>query len=1022
MKKNSKITYQLSMIMIFAILFTNPVFAQKGKGKRAKKAIIEVASVLTNEAGMPIKDALVVANEGANQIYTDEKGAFSLKVSEGSVLLIEAFGYETKMINVNTGEVVPSQISLAVAPVYMGQKDRVTLPMEVQEYRRNIVGAVTTIQGAQLESQLEPELSNTLQGQGMGLIARTNTGGMANNPASLFLRGLHRDGQNEAITVVDGIERPIDDLMAEEIETIELLKDATAKILYGPRAANGVIYVTTKKGTSHKKEINVSLDYGIGTPSRMPEFLDSYNYAVLYNEARKNDGLVPYYTDADIQGYQNSKGPNDLLYPNVDAYNYYLRDNVNYTKATTEFMGGNDASQYAVVLGYLGYSGLQDVGAQPAKNRFNIRGNLNVKITDAVSAFMGVAGRIDYWKTGGINHAETFSRLSTHRPNEYPVFIEHEDAPVSKKFPTLGGSFDRAGNIYGALAFGDTHENYLNGQVNFGMKFNLDELTKGLTAKTFITFDNYFTGTRVLNQEAPTYAQRWITGPSGQDSLIFVKTQTENRNTDYTLSTSSNIRNSGINGQFNYNRAFGGHSLNADLGLMYFNKQVPGYDQDITNSNSFLRANYSYSNKYIAELDLALMGSNRFVEGNRTQMAYAIGAAWIMSEETFMEQSDVVDFLKLKASWGVLGYDAATSHFLYENRWYNNGNVSFAERNTNGLTRTTLDLIGNPDLGWEKSRELNIGVEAILLQNKLSFTMNYFNELRYDIIQKVSAEHSAIFGGLFPYYNWGKVKNSGIEAEIQWTERKGDFEYSLGANMIYVKNELVKGNEVEYPDQYRSTIGLPTDAIMGYQSLGIYGKDVALAGAPQQTFGKYGIGSLAYADLNGDMVIDDRDRSQIGNNFPRTSLGVDVDLKYKGWGLYVLGTSELGVDAWMDNAYFRNAGNGKYSVLALDRYHPVNNPEGVSPALTTTQADNDFAGSDFWLVNSSFFRLKNIELSYTFTFKEPTAVAKNIKVYTRGNNLLVLSKMKDLDPEAMNSGVNNYPVMTTVAAGVSVSF
>jgi hypothetical protein len=492
---------------------------------------------------------------------------------------------------------------------------------------------------------------------------------------------------------------------------------------------------------------------------------------------------------------------------------------------------------------------------------------------------------------------------------------------------------------------------------------------------------------------------------------------------NYTIGSSLISRNLGFTAQLNYDRNLGSGRLTTTAGYFYYLKENPGSDQDVENINAYMRANYALNSKYVFEVDLGYMGSNRFKQGNRYFLSPVFGAAWIISDESFMQNVSVIDYLKIKGSWGKLGYDASTNHYLYQNRWYNNGNMIFGESN-NGLNQgiTSLDVIGNPELDWETSQELNIGIEGIAVNNRLFFELNYFDETRDNIIEKVNSQYSALFGGLFPAMNWGKVNNRGFEGQIYWEETKGNLIYKVGGNFIYSKNKVLQKDEIAFPDEYRQTVGLSSDAMMGYRSRGLFGRDVDLNGAPNQSFGYYGVGDIAYLDLNNDAVIDDRDLEKIGNSFPRTTLGLDINLQYKGWGLYTLGTASLGVNSYLNNAYYTNYGTGKYSNIALDRYHAVNNPEGSQPRLTTTQADNNRINSDFWMENTGFFRLKNVELSYTLTSNSPNAVLKKVIVYTRSNNLLVVSKVKDLDPEALNAGVLNYPVMSTITAGVSVLF
>lgn len=1022
--KTNRLKYQLSvMIAVLMLIAGGDVLAQK---KRAK--LVEVSSTIVDELNNPIMGAHVLSGEGASSVQSGADGSFTIKVQEGSVILIEAPFYEDYVWSLSK-DPAKSELIMIQAPLYAGQNDDVHLPVLLKEKKRNVVGAITEIDGDLLEKYHDPLLSNALQGLGMGLIVRNTTGGLAGNSASLIMRGLSRGGSDGIITIVDGIERPIDDVNASAVESVTLLKDATAKILYGSRAANGVLMITTKRGEAHKRVLTTKVDYGVGQPLRLPDFLNSRDYAELYNEARVNDGLAPVYSQDDLTAYENSTGENDLLHPDVDYYDYFLKNYTTSTKVTTEFSGGNNNAQYAVNLGYLGYKGIQSQGPTPRQDRFNIRGNLDAAITENIRAFMDLGTIIDFWKTGGYDHSSTFTALSTHRPNEYPLLIDESlIPPTSRGIPAFGASQAQKSNLLGELAYGgDRTDNFVNAQMNFGLDFDLNKLAEGLTASAFVSFDQYFFARESITPRAPTYMPRVGYSATGQPSdTTMVLMQKEIIDKDYNVDQGAvqTSRRIGYSGQVGYDHKVGVGQLNSTLGYFYFQKEQTGYNQDIKNSNLFLKNNYNVDNKYIAELDLALMGSNRFDSGNKSFFSYALGAGWVMSEEDFLKDVSAIDYLKAKASFGVLGYDATTSYFLHENRYSDGGNVNFGEENKGSSSGVTnINMIANPGLEWEQSREINVGIEGLALDRRLAFEFNYFNTYRSNKIEKVGSEYSAVYGGLYPYTNFGETAMNGFEGEVMWHDNIGDFSYSAGANFVYSKNEQVVKDEIEYNEEYRRTEGLPSDVIMGYRYLGLYGKDVALDGnAPHQTFGEYQEGDMAYEDLNGDGIVNSLDVEEIGNSFPRVSLGVNLDVKYKNWGLYMLGAANLNYMNSYSNTYYRNYGEGKYSTLASDRYHAVNNPTGEQPRLSSVYLPNNSVGSEFWYRDASFFRLKTLEVSYTFN-NVPLSIAQHVKLYATCNNAFVISKEKDgMDVEVPNSGVTNYPLMRTFTAGVSVNF
>jgi len=1020
--KQHSIKKQLVTYLAFIFFFNVGLLpAQEGGGVQDARAEFELK--LENTEGAPVTDAIIYCNEGSRVFFPDKEGRVKVVVEQESVLLIEGRGWASTNIDLSKDK-IPSVVVLEKTAVHLDGNEILNLPMGMEVTRRNNTGAISKVEVEKLKHYPDPLLSNSMQGLGLGLTVEMNAGGMNNNPAALYLRGLPRMSGNNILTIVDGIERPINDLIPEEIESIELLKDATAKISYGPRAANGILMVTTRRGEANKRVIKASADYGIGQATRMPDFINSYNYVRLYNEARQNDGLIPHYSGEDIQGYKNSSGPNDFRYPDVDYYDYFLKNYTNYSKFTTEFSGGNKKAQYAAVGGFLQSEGLEAEGRSPTNSRFNFRGNLDVKINDVISGNMGVATIIDTRDRASLNHYEVFSTLSSHRPNEYPVIID--ESIMSKDSlgtPALGTSFDKSDNLYGDLNYGGYHkEQFISGQTNFGLDFDLGSFVEGLEANTYVTFDNYFFGAEVQNKSAATYARRFIQTPEGEDSIALFELNRAKYNDDIALSSNENYRNAGYFGGFSYNNSFGVHELDMDLGYFLFQREVKGMDQDIKTANTYFRTNYAFDSKYIAELGLSYMGSDKFDRGNRYELFPAAGLGWVVTEEDFMDGTDLFDYLKLKASAGILGFDASTPHYLYEKRWEDTGNVSFGEQNNNNQGKVSFGQEASPGLDWEKSREINLGLEGVGFNYKLMFEVNYFNELRYDIIQYASAVYPELYGKWYPYLNIGEVKNQGFELQVNWREQFDDFSYDIGANVLWSDNEIVKQNEVNHVDEYLRTTGESSDAMYGYVSEGLFGKDVDIDSHPTQHLGDYQEGDIAYKDLNNDDIIDERDREKLGNSFPSTNLGLDVSLKYKGWGLYALGSASLGVNSWLDNSYYWMNGEGKYSSKAMDRYHPENNPNGIYPRLTTASGSNNYRNSDFWMANTSFFRLKNLELSYTFNNKNRSALTRKVKIYARGSNLFVLSEVDDLDPEALNAGVNNYPVLSFFTGGISVSF
>lgn len=893
--------------------------------------------------------------------------------------------------------------------------------------RHDPVGAGGRIEGEELVSYPDLLLGNALQGKAAGLVVMPTLSGLGNGSSDFFLRGNHGMENNQAIVMVDGIERNFDELIAEEIESVELLKDPVTKIQYGPRAANGVLWVTTKRGMKNRRIIRASAEAGITRVTRLPEYIQAYQYATLYNEARRNDGLPEFYTPQQLEGYGNSSGANDFLYPDADYYDAFLKKQSLYRKVSVEVNGGSDQVQYALILGYTGNGGYEKVGDTPGFNRLNMRGNLDVKVTDYLSVAGGIAVQLGIRNWGSQSAENVFAALSTHRPNEYPFLIDPVKIGMpadSTGVPSFGGSMQKPDNLYADMMYGGfSSERNLNSQANLGLNFTLDRIVKGLKASAYVMFDNYNYFMNGQRNTYPTYAVNRYTGENGEPAFLASQMRKRTLQSDQSRLGESTLRKNSWRLDVGYANRFGAHDLSAMLGYTFYKGEVKGTEQDRVNATYTVRFNYLYDRKYSAELDLAYMGSNRFGDGNKFFLSPALGVAWILSNEKFLQHSPQLDLLKLKASYGVLGYDGVAPALTYNTAWSDGGTAQLGEQNkTTSSHITEFIRFGNPDLKWERSSEFTVGAEGVFMQKRLFSEINYFHEIRSDIIGLNTSRQSAVGGGFMRYSNMGKVGNGGIEGSVSWKDNAGDLIYSVGLNVTWSKNELKEWDEVHYPDGYRSLVGKPTDAMMGHQALGLFGKDVSLAGHPSQFLGTYQEGDIAYADLNKDNRIDDRDTEMLGNSFPRTAIGMEIDLRYKQWGLYVLGVAETGVSKWLTNHYYWNKGEDKYSAVTLNRYHPTANPRGTYPRLTSTAGENNFRNSSFWIKNAAFFRMKNVEVSYTLPALSELSAFRDIKFFVRGTNLFVLSGIKELDPELIDAGVDTYPVSMTLTGGVSVRF
>jgi len=480
-------------------------------------------------------------------------------------------------------------------------------------------------------------------------------------------------------------------------------------------------------------------------------------------------------------------------------------------------------------------------------------------------------------------------------------------------------------------------------------------------------------------------------------------------------------RNYGYFGQLSYDRTFQAkHQLKSDLVIFQSRRENLGSSQDDVNRTFALRTNYVYNKKWIAELDMAVMGSSRFTKGNRYGYFPTVGVAWIASEEKFLKDKEWLDFLKIKASTGLLGTDNYFDFFLFESRWNTSQSTHFGPKLEEDVNTSTLVHVGNPDLTWEKSFEINIGAEASFL-NCLTADFNYFNNYRYDILTPTTS-FSSINGGELMYRNYGSVRNQGVELALEYSGNIGKLHYSIGGNTIWSKAVYEKTDDMEGLSSNRKKEGKPVDTRFGLIAEGLFKSGDEIAAHPVQDFGPVQIGDVKYANINNDHHINENDMLPIGNEYPRFQFGLNINLAYKGFELSLSGSGMAQYDIYLNNSYYWMREDQKYSTFVKNYFNPSTG-EGKFPRLTTQQNQNNYRSSSLWMRSGNFFKLRDAMLSYSLPQNITNKMTlKQVKLFVRGSNLFTISSIKDLDPEYIDAGVTGYPFFRSFTGGINVVF
>ena len=1008
-----KTLYIYIILMLLLPFFSESnIYAQK-----RSKQYSEIKAKVVDKEGNPIQSVRITVDEGIFESSTDKQGKFSLKVTDNSTLVFDVPGFEPQYLGVSVIKQNPVVVMEKSIP-YGGVKDEVELPFR-KTIAREIVGATSTIDEDAISSSNQMNVLNILSGKAPGLNVSQVPTEPGRSATVLNIRGLSRSATDNApLIIIDGIERPLEDLTPEEIESITVLKDSTSKILYGPKAVNGVLLVKTKRGIKYKRDRQFNIEFGAQTPVRMPEYLNSADYATMYNQARINDGLSPYYTQTDIDGYR--MGTNPVLYPDVDFHKLCLNDHMSYRKAIAQFRGGNESAQYYVNATYAGYGGYEAVGKNNTSNKFNLRVNLDYKVNDWLKAFVDIAGQMEFYTTNYMSADKLFSRLSSHRPNAYPIKFSDPGNPGTEIY----GAMENANlsssreNIYAEMALGGSKENTVRkGQTNIGFDLSLDRYVKGLSAKAYVTFDVYNYLVVGKNENFSSYRPIF-----NENSLIGKELLTvEKKVSDKSRIADQMYRNYGYFGQLSYDRTFQAkHQLKSDLVIFQSRRENLGSSQDDVNRTFALRTNYVYNKKWIAELDMAVMGSSRFTKGNRYGYFPTVGVAWIASEEKFLKDKEWLDFLKIKASTGLLGTDNYFDFFLFESRWNTSQSTHFGPKLEEDVNTSTLVHVGNPDLTWEKSFEINIGAEASFL-NCLTADFNYFNNYRYDILTPTTS-FSSINGGELMYRNYGSVRNQGVELALEYSGNIGKLHYSIGGNTIWSKAVYEKTDDMEGLSSNRKKEGKPVDTRFGLIAEGLFKSGDEIAAHPVQDFGPVQIGDVKYANINNDHHINENDMLPIGNEYPRFQFGLNINLAYKGFELSLSGSGMAQYDIYLNNSYYWMREDQKYSTFVKNYFNPSTG-EGKFPRLTTQQNQNNYRSSSLWMRSGNFFKLRDAMLSYSLPQNITNKMTlKQVKLFVRGSNLFTISSIKDLDPEYIDAGVTGYPFFRSFTGGINVVF
>jgi len=1053
--KSSRLSH---LFGLWALLLLMPVqtFAQN----------LRVQGRVLDELGEGMIGAGVVIQGTTNGTITDLDGNFVLpSVPRGAILEISSVGYTTKEVQV-TGE----PLTITLEPDTRALDEAVVIAYG-QQKKVTITGAVSAVGGDDLLKAPVANVANALQGNLPGVSAVQASGMPGADEPVIRIRGVGSLNSAEPLVLVDGVERSFSQLDANEIESISVLKDASATAVFGVRGANGVILVTTKRGTEGKASVTASASAAMQTISKFIDFADSYTYGKMWNYSAITDALpvdrwpgtanindYSPYADTGIRFSQEvmehfRTGDMPRTFPNMDWIKYIMNDSAWQEQANVNVNGGTERVRYFVSAGFLNQDSLFKTFSDNKNETFNFkrlnyRANLDINVSKRSQLSITLGGRMQDRNTMGGGEGFLFRYLQGATPYAGSGIDEQGRHIVSDE--SFVGPYDRdaLSNYYG-LGYVNESTNVLNFDIQY--KLDLGFITNGLSFKTKASYNSEYTAQKNRQNGYGTGLTYVATLNSAGEEVL------RKENITWPIPYNEGkwgSRNWYWEASFDYARKFGQHNIGA---LLLYNQSKTYYPWDSDNSlyqsipKGYVglvgRITYDYATKYLLDFNVGYNGSENFAPDKRYGLFPSVSVGWIPSQESWWEPiKNFMGYLKLRASWGLVGNDNTNgARFLYlPGAWqFYTGSTTVNPQNrganfgtSGGWLQAVKELTsGNPNVTWETASKINVGVDAGFFKDRLHAYVDFFWEDRQHILVSNASTLPAATSLPASRVNEGRVKNHGFEVTLNWEDRIGNVRYSISPNFSFARNEVVEMLEVPPLYDYLRHTGLPVGQRFGYDLFefyqpgteerykAAYGKDMP----DQNVVLKYG--DAVYVDLNGDEIIDQNDQKPLGyTDNPEITYSVNASIHWKGLDFSMLWTGADHVSRSL-NGYFRDQfGSTNTSALAqwvADNSWTEDNPNASLPRISFTNRVHNNRDSQAWVIDAKYVRLKNVEIGYTFNKPKGMPFFNYIRVYLSGQNLLTFSNFDGNDPEAPGSGLDfgvRYPMTRVVNIGAQLNF
>jgi TonB-linked SusC/RagA family outer membrane protein len=1001
-----------------------------------------VKGVVVDRDGITLPGVSVVKKGTPMGTVTDIDGEFSMQTTQSSeILLFSYIGYKPVEMQINAN--TPVQVVMQETSTEL---DEIVVVGYGAQKKISVTASLGSIKSDELLRTPVSNVSSALAGRTTGLFAVQRSGEPGKDNSDIYIRGIATFAGGDAtkpLVLIDGVEREMNTLDPNEIESVNILKDASATAVFGVRGANGVIIITTKTGSEGKPTVHATSNFAIQNPIRLPELLDAHDWAYWRNIANKNDfptSAQPF-SQEDLDYYKNGKDP--VFHPNNNWLDLMLKEYIPQQQHNVNVSGGTKTAKYYISLGLLTQDGafkdgtfFKDFSTNSKYNRYNIRANTDFQWTKAFSTSVKFGSQITDANYAGVDANSIMNQVFINNPISSPVIVDNK---LIWNVAGLGAWQNGNPPLFQLLDNGYSTNFSSNMNIDVSAVLKLDVITQGLSVRGKLAYDSFY-NQQVKRRRAIELYDIKQPDPTDPTQYALVLSQYAG-----VMSVQDEIytKYRKIYGEaaVEYNRSFKKHTITGLL-LGTMERYYNGKDELPFNYLGLVgRLTYNYANRYMGELNAGYNGSENFAKGKQFGFFPSFSLGYNISEEAFFPKNDWITFLRIRGSMGLVGNDKIQGkRFLFTpNSFVNSGTIYYWGTNNTPADGYKESILGNPDVTWETALKQNIGLDIQLWNSKIRFVADIFKEKRKDILWNLNIPVTFGPTSLVAPYNIGQAENQGYELELGFndTVKKWGLRYWINTNYSFARNKIIYMDEVPQPyenlmrtgQRINQPFGLISDGFYNYQS------EIDAQGRPISTWEGAGLlpGDIKYLDVNEDGKIDSNDNSPIGySNMPEIIYGISGGLSWKGFDLSFLFQGADHVSTYISGTGatpFRS-GNGTAFTNVEESWTLERYEQGLPislPRLTASpnEANHNYRTSDFWQQNARYIRLKNMEIGYNFASLRGVKQAgfQSLRLFLSGQNLLTWTPMRWFDPEiAANTNGGVYPMTRIWNMGINIQF